>query len=99
MRNFFVDMVWPSVARPAGLVLVHFGIFTLVVVSVIEVFLTSAGIVREIGNVKRNLLAAALVAALVPATCVVFWGYRAVMAQLRLLVRGMQQCSRNRKNQ
>jgi hypothetical protein len=92
-------MVWPSVARPAGLVLVHFGIFTLVVVSVIEVFLTSAGIVREIGNVKRNLLAAALVAALVPATCVVFWGYRAVMAQLRLLVRGMQQCSRNRKNQ
>jgi hypothetical protein len=86
MRNFFVEMVWARAARRVGWLLVYFGIFTLVVTSIIEVFLTSAGIVRGIGDVKRYLLAAALAAALVPAAGVVFWGCRAIMGQLRPLV-------------
>jgi hypothetical protein len=97
MRDFVVEMAW---VRLALLILAHFAVLMLVVVSIVEVYQTVAGVFRAITNVNGILLAAALAAALVPSGCIIFWGCNAVTVQLERPLRRVRQYFNNhrRKN-
>src|SRR6266567_1412411 len=80
MRDFLVG------ARvrlaPAWLILMHFAVAMLVVVSIVEAWQTAVDIARTITKVDGMLLVTALVTALIPAGCVIFWGCDVIAVQL-----------------
>jgi hypothetical protein len=67
--------------------IVHCAVLILIVVSMIEVFKTIAGIICDLGKNNEILLLAALVAALVPSGAMLFWGCSAIAVQLNLPIK------------
>ena len=97
MRDFLV------VARvrlvPAALVLMHFAVAMLVVVSIVEVWQTVVDIAHTITKVDGILLAVALATALIPAGCVIFWGCDAIAVQLDRPFRRVRQYFRHHRDE
>ena len=75
-------MTSERLVRAARLLLVQCAILILVIVSMIEVYGVLAGIIRDMGEGNKIILAGALAAALVPSGAVFFWAFKAISAQL-----------------
>jgi hypothetical protein len=80
---------------PIAVILMHFTVALLVVISIAEVWQTIGDVVGTIRNVTGIFLAAALAAALLPAGAVIFWGGKAIVVQLERPVRWMRQYFRH----
>jgi hypothetical protein len=88
-------MNWARLALRAALVFVHCAVFILVVVSIIEVFKTIFGIIRDLEKDDEILLVGALMAALVPSGAMLFWGCNAIAVQLDLPIKKVFRYFRN----
>jgi hypothetical protein len=98
MREFFVEIVWARLATCAALMLVHCAVLMLVIVSMIEVFKTIAGIIGDLEKGNVILSVGALVAVLVPSGAVLFWGCSAIATELDLPIRKVLRFLRDRRN-
>jgi len=82
-----LEMICARLALRGVLMIVHCGFLMLIVVSMIEVFETIAGIIRDLEKDNEILLVGALVAALVPSGAVLFWGCKAIAVHLDLPIK------------
>jgi hypothetical protein len=68
--------------EPAASISAYIALTTLIVVSIIGILPTALAIVRQIKNQHGIIFVAALVTALIPFGCILFWGYKAIAAQV-----------------
>jgi len=80
-------MIHARLTLRAALKTMHYAVLFLIVVTMIEVFKTIAGIIRDLEKDNEILLAGALVAALVPSGAVLFWGCKAIAVHLDLPIK------------
>ena len=96
MRDILVEAIRTRLAT-AALILLHIAVAVFVVISAIHSFQAIAGASRQIANLHDPMLAGALAAAFVPFGCIVFWGYKALAAQLHDVFGTLQQNKDHRK--
>ncbi len=84
---------------PAALIVMHFAVAMLVIVSIVEVWQTVVDVVHAIAHVGGVFLAAALATALIPAGCVIFWGCDAIAVQLERPFRRVRQYFRHHRDE
>jgi hypothetical protein len=64
-------------------VIAHCTIFILIIAALMEMYWTVTGIISDTGKGNRALLPGALAAVLIPSVAMLFWGLKAIIAQLR----------------
>jgi hypothetical protein len=72
-----------KLALPAGVMVLRFAILVLVVISMIEALDTITGIIHDIRQKNDLILFGVLMAVLMPAGSVLFWGCKAVFMPLK----------------
>jgi hypothetical protein len=90
-------MIYARLTLRAALKIMHYAVLFLIVATMIEVFKTIAGIIRDLEKDNEILLAGALVAALVPSGAVLFWGCKAFAVYLDLPIKRVRRYFRNQR--
>jgi hypothetical protein len=90
-------MIYARLTLRAALKIMHYALLFLIAVTMIEVFKTIAGIIRDLEKDNEILLAGALVAALVPSGAVLFWGCKAFAVYLDLPINRVRRYFRNQR--
>jgi hypothetical protein len=75
-------MMLARLVQRACLTTAHCSVLILIVVSIIEVFKTITGIIRDLEKDNELLLVGALTAALVPSAAMLFWACKAIVVDL-----------------
>ena len=95
-REGFLDDI-RKVDTACGLEITHYAVLFLIVATLIEVFKTIVGIIRDLEKDNEILLAGALVAAFVPSGAVLFWGCKAFAVYLDLPIKRVRRYFRNHR--
>lgn len=69
----------------ACLILLHLAASAFTVISLIEISPTALAIARQVESQHDIIFVAALVTAFIPFGCILFWGYKAIAAQVQYL--------------
>jgi hypothetical protein len=91
-------MIWARLVLCAAFMFAKCAVLILVIVSMIEVFKTLSGIVRDLEKDNEILLVVALGAALVPSGAMMFWVCNAITFQLDLPIRRVWRYFRNQRD-
>jgi sulfoxide reductase heme-binding subunit YedZ len=84
----FIESASAKPAIPAAVILLRFAIVLLVVITMNEALETIGGIIYDIKHKNQVILFGALMAALAPSGWVFFWGYKAILMQLKKPIKG-----------
>jgi hypothetical protein len=91
-------MTWERLGLRTALIFAHGAVLILVIASMVEVFKTIAGIIRDLERNNEILLVGALLVALVPSGAMLFWGCYAIAIWLDLPIRRVCRHCRNQIN-